>query len=183
MGEGTCVKCLGYFLTIPRGQSPGEEDEKRIGVEELCGTNPRFSSFSEKYCWAISVCHVTDDLYSKNEGYFHRKHKDFFPQSRAPRKLILKIFMEYFVVCPVELQGINNRLICPMLSPYPSGSWSWTEYQCHKDHALVVCDHVDGGVRHSGYVLAGFIASENVDLPYFGEPLTDYQCHSETTSN
>ena len=37
--------------------------------------------------------------------------------------------------------------------------------QCHKDHALVVCDHVDGGIRLSGFVLAGFISSENVDFP------------------
>ena len=55
-----------------------------------------------------------------------------------------------------------------MLSPYLSGSWSWTEFQCHKDHALVVCDNVDGGIRLSGFVLAGFIASENVNFPYFG---------------
>ena len=58
-----------------------------------------------------------------------------------------------------------------------------TEYQCHKDHALVVCDHVDGGIRLSGFVLAGFIGSENVDFPYFGGPWMDYQSHSETTSN
>ena len=72
-----------------------------------------------------------------------------------------------------------------MLSSYLSGSWSWTptEYQCHKDHALAVCDHVDGGIRLSGFVLAGFIASKNVDFPYFGGPWMDYQCHSETTSN
>ena len=57
-----------------------------------------------------------------------------------------------------------------MLSPYLSGSWSWMEYQCHKDHALVVCDHVDDGIRLSGFVLAGFVGSENVDLPYFGGP-------------
>ena len=69
-------------------------------------------------------------------------------------------------------------LICPILSPYLGGPWSWTEYQCHNDHALVVCDHVDGGIRLSGSVFAG----ENVDLPYFGGPWTDYQCHSETTS-
>ena len=50
-------------------------------------------------------------------------------------------------------------------------------------HALVVCDHVDGGIRLSGFVLAGFIASENVDFPYFGGPWMDYQCDSETTSN
>ena len=37
------------------------------------------------------------------------------------RKLILKIFKEYFVVCPVELQEINNMLSCPILSPYVSG--------------------------------------------------------------
>ena len=82
----------------------------------------------------------------------------------------------------MELQGINNILICPILSPYLSGPWSWTEYQCHNDRALVVCDHVDGEIRLSGFVLAGFIASENVDLPYFGGPWMDYKCHSETTS-
>ena len=71
-----------------------------------------------------------------------------------------------------------------MLSPYLSGSWSWTEYQCHKDHALdVVCDHVNGGIRLSGFVSAGFIAGENVNYPYFGGPSMDYQCLSETTSN
>ena len=36
-----------------------------VKVEELCRTNSRFSSFSEKYCRAISVCDVTDDLYSE----------------------------------------------------------------------------------------------------------------------
>ena len=110
-----------------------------------------------------------------------------FRESRAPRTFILKIFKEYFVVCPVELQGINNILICPILSPYFSGPWSWTEYQCHNYHALVVCDQVgglSGGIRLASFVLAGLmIANENVDLPYFGGPWTDYQCHRETTSN
>ena len=31
--------------------------------------------------------------------------------------------------------------------------------------------------------LQGFMASKNADLLYFGGPWTDYQCHSETTSN
>ena len=48
-------------------------------------------------------------------------------------------------------------LICPILSPYLSGSWSSTE--CNND------------------------ASKNGDLLYFGGPCTDYQCHSETTNN
>ena len=48
---------------------------------------------------------------------------------------------------------------------------------------FVVCDHVDGGIRLSDFVLARFIASENVDFPDFGGPWMDYQCHSETTSN
>ena len=46
-----------------------------------------------------------------------------------------------------------------------------------------VIDHVDGGIRLSGFILAGFMASKNGDLLYFGGPYTDYQCHSETTSN
>ena len=72
-----------------------------------------------------------------------------------------------------------------MLSSYLSGSWSWapTEYQCHNDYALVVCDHVDGGIRPSGFVLGEFISGENVDFHYFGGPWMDYQYHSETTSN
>ena len=73
-------------------------------------------------------------------------------------------------------------LICPILSPYFSGPWSWTEYQCHNYHAIV-CDHVHGAIRLSGFVLAGFITNKNVYLPYFGRPWTDYQRHSETTSN
>ena len=40
------------------------------------------------------------------------------------------------------------------------------EYQYHNDHALVVCDHVDGRIRLSGILLAGFITNENVNLPY-----------------
>ena len=47
----------------------------------------------------------------------------------------------------------------------------------------VVCDHVDGGIRLSGFILAGFMASKDADLLYFGGPWTDYQCHCETTSN
>ena len=52
--------------------------------------------------------------------------------------------------------------------------------ECNNDHVLVVCDHVDGGIR---FILAGFMANKNADLLYFGGPWTDYQCHSETTSN
>ena len=82
-----------------------------------------FHRFPKKYCWAIFVCDVTDDLFSQCEADLHTEPRILFPQSRAPRKLILKIFTEYFVVCPVELQGINNMLICPILSPYLSGPW------------------------------------------------------------
>ena len=43
--------------------------------------------------------------------------------------------------------------------------------------------NLDGGIRLFGFILAGFMASKNADLLYFGGPWTDYQCHSETTSN
>ena len=76
--------------------------------------------------------------------------------------------------------GTSRMLICPILSLYLSGR-SWTE--CNNDHVLVGCDHVDGGIQLSGFILAGFMASKNADLLYFGGPWTDYQCHSETTSN
>ena len=57
---------------------------------------------------------------------------------------------------------------CAILSPYLSGPWSWME--CNNDHVLIVCDHVDGGIRLSGFILAGFMASKNADLLYFGGP-------------
>ena len=53
-------------------------------------------------------------------------------------------------------------LICPILSPYLSGPWSWTE--CNNDHVLVVCDHVDGGIRLSGFILAGFIVGRIISV-------------------
>ena len=52
-------------------------------------------------------------------------------------------------------------LICPILSPYLSGPWPWTE--CNNDHVLVVCDHADGGIRLSGFILAGFMVSKNAN--------------------
>ena len=67
-------------------------------------------------------------------------------------------------------------LICPILSPYLSGPWSWTE--CNNDHVLV-----DSGIQLSGFILAGFMVSKNAELFYFGGSWTDYQCHGETTSN
>ena len=51
----------------------------------------------------------------------------------------------------------------------------WTEYQCHNDHALVVCDQAIRTIRLSTFVPAGMIkANESVDLPYSGGPWTDY---------
>ena len=129
---------------------------------------------------AISVYDVTDDLYSEYEADVHKEHKDFVSLEPDSQKVNVKDFHGIF---HVELQGVNNMLICPISSPYLSGPWSWTECQCHNDHALVVCNPVDGGVRLSGFVLAGFIGTENAHLPYFEGPWTDYECHSETTSN
>ena len=40
--------------------------------------------------------------------------------------------------------------------------------ECNNDHVLVVCDYVDGRIRLSGFILAGFMASKNADLLYFG---------------
>ena len=106
---------------------------------------------------------------------FIRNTRILLPQSRGgSQKVYFEDFTEYFVVCPLELQAIYNMSIRPILSPYFSGPWSSTEYQCHNDHALVVCDHVGGGIRLSSFVLAGFIANENVDLPYFGGKWMDY---------
>ena len=62
----------------------------------------------------ISVCDITDDLYSQHEADLRMEHKDFVCSELGSQK----DFMEYFVVCPVELQGINNMLVFPILSPY-----------------------------------------------------------------
>ena len=41
-----------------------------------------------------------------------------------------------------------------------------------------------GGIRLSSFILAGvFTANGNVDLPCFGGPWADHQCHSGLTSN
>ena len=45
---------------------------------------------------------------------------------------------------------------------FKSVSWSWTE--CNNDHVLVVCDHVDGGIRHSCFILGGFMTSKIPDF-------------------
>ena len=39
--------------------------------------------------------------------------------------------------------------------------------ECNNDHVLVVCDHVDCGIRLSGFILAGFMASKNADLLFW----------------
>ena len=40
-----------------------------------------------------------------------------------------------------------------------------------------------GRIRFSSFVIAELIiANENVDLPYFGGPWGDYQCHNGTTT-
>ena len=73
---------------------------------------------------------------------------DFLSSEPASQKVYFedfsRIFVKCVVVCALELQGMNNMWTCPTLSPYLSGPWSWTEYQCHNDHALVVCDQADG---------------------------------------
>ena len=98
-----------------------------------------------------------------------------FLQGQAPRKFISKIFTEYFVVCPVELQGINKILICPILSPYFSGPWSWT--------SISVTMIMPSSPVTTSMTEFDFIVNENVDLLYSDGPWMDYQCHNETTSN
>ena len=63
-----------------------------------------FYRFPKKYSRAISVCDVTDDLYSECKADLHTEHKDSVSSEPGSQKVILKIFTEYFVVCPVELK-------------------------------------------------------------------------------
>ena len=63
-----------------------------------------FHRFPKKYSRAISVCDVTDDLCSECKADLHTEHKDSVSSEPGSQKVILKIFTEYFVVCPVELK-------------------------------------------------------------------------------
>ena len=75
----------------------------------------RFRSFSEKCCRAISVCDVIDDLYSQYKAEFHREDTDFLSSEPGSQKVYFedfyRIFLKCVVVCPLELQGINNMWI------------------------------------------------------------------------
>ena len=59
-----------------------------------------FHRFPKKYCRAISVFDVTDDLCSQCEADVHTELRSLFPRSWAPRKSILQIFKEYFCSLP-----------------------------------------------------------------------------------
>ena len=50
-----------------------------------------------------------------------RNTRIWLPQSQAPTKFIFKIFAEYFAGFPVELHGINNMLISPILTLFKPG--------------------------------------------------------------
>ena len=64
-----------------------------VKVEEFCRTNSRLSSFSEKYCRAISVCDVTDDLYSGYEvDLHHTEDKDFLSSEPDSKNVYLEDF-------------------------------------------------------------------------------------------
>ena len=113
---------------------------------------------------------------------FIRTTRILFPQSRAPRKFILRIFKEYFVVCPVEFKGINNMLICPILTPYVKGPHGWS--------ISVTMIMPLSSVTRSGWTVwrnstllfrsaVLIIANENVDLPV----LVDHGWIIRTTSN
>ena len=58
-----------------------------------------FHRFPNKNCRAISVCDVTDDLYSQYEADLHREHKDFVSSELGSQKVDVEIFTEYFAVC------------------------------------------------------------------------------------
>ena len=63
-----------------------------------------FHRFRKKYSRAISVSDVTDDLCSEYKADLYTARKDTVSSKPGSQKVILKIFMEYFVVCPAELK-------------------------------------------------------------------------------
>ena len=63
-----------------------------VKVEELCGTNSRFSSFSEKLL-SGDFC-----LCSQYEADLHTEHKDFDSSEPGSQTVNFEVFTEYFVV-------------------------------------------------------------------------------------
>ena len=119
-----------------------------VKVEELCGTNSRLSSFSEKilsgdFClWR----HWWYLLWVRSWPSYWGAGFSFF-RARIQERLFgrfYRIFRQWAVVCPEELQGMRNLWNCHILSPHFSGPWSWTKYQRHNDHVLVVPVQADG---------------------------------------
>ena len=112
------------------------------------------------------------------------EHKNFVSSEPDSQKVNFEDFYGIFHSLPCGTCGIDNMLTCPILSPYLSGPWSWIECQCHNDHAgLSSVTTSMAEFDFPGFILAGFIASKNVNLPYFGGPWMDCQCHSEMISN
>ena len=81
-----------------------------------------FHRFSEKYCRTISVCDVTDNLYSEDEADLHREHKDFVSSEPGSQEVYFERFLRNIRSLPCEDVDL------PFLGPYFSGPWSWTEY-------------------------------------------------------
>ena len=63
-----------------------------------------FHRFPKKYCRAISVCDVTDDLYSQYEADVSYRTKEFASKEPGPQIVNFEDFLGIFLVCPVELQ-------------------------------------------------------------------------------
>ena len=114
-----------------------------------------FHRFPKKYCPAISVCDVTDDLCSQCEADVSYRTKEFVSTEPGSQIVNFEDFRGIFRSLPC---GTSRMWICSILSPYLSGPWPWTE--CNNDHVLVVCYHVDGGIRLSCFILAGFMAGK-----------------------
>ena len=66
-----------------------------------------FHRFPKKYCRAISVCDVTDDLYSECEADLHTKRKDSVSSEPGSQRVNFEDFYGIFRSLPCGTQEIK----------------------------------------------------------------------------
>ena len=59
-----------------------------------------FHRFPKKYCWAISLCDVTDDLCSQCEADVSYRTKEFASTEPVLQIANFEDFLGIFLVCP-----------------------------------------------------------------------------------
>ena len=65
----------------------------------------------QKFCQAISVCNITDDLYSEYKGDLHTEHKDFVSSQPGSQKAYFEDFYVMFHSFCVKLEHNDPQAV------------------------------------------------------------------------